>query len=63
MQSVEGDSDGGYEYTYDSDDQDDNYSEQDEYMQIEEKVSASLLSHSTIMDIAYLSTVYRMGLQ
>lgn len=45
MQSVdEEDSDGDYEYRYESDEDDneDDYSEHDEYMQVEEKVRAAL---------------------
>ena len=61
MQSVEDDSDGGYEYTYDSDDNDDDYSEQDEYMQIEEKVSSSLAPHFTTFPNKCVCTGCRMG--
>jgi hypothetical protein len=50
MQSVEGESDGGYEYRYDSeDDEEDDFSGHDEYMQIDEKVSdfAPLRCHNS----------------
>lgn len=61
MQSVDDDSDGGYAYTYDSDDNEDDYSEQDEYMQIEEKVSTSVMANYTVLTDSYVCTACRVG--